>query len=227
MLARAREEFERICANRHVTGSVLEVGAVPAKSTLLCMNSLSHASERIGINLIGPTMFDGFPILQGNANDMSLFPDGRFDAVLCNATLEHDKYFWKTVAEIKRVAKSGGLIVIGTPGYGEHRAHSTYDRVVGRLRRSRAGRVFLSAESRWVQTANRFDLLRPLYWAALTYRIHDAPGDYYRFSAQTFREVILEDLDEVEVRTIMLPPIIIGAGIKRVPPVGRLPASGY
>lgn len=225
MLGRAREEFDRICTSRHVRGSVLEVGAVPAKTTLLCMNSLCDASEKIGLNLTGPCEFDGFQILQGNANDMSFFPDGRFDAVLCNATLEHDKYFWKTVSEIKRVTKSGGLIVIGMPGYAEHRAHTVYARVIRKLNHGPAGRFFRSAESRWIYLANRLDLLRPLYWGALTYRLHDAPGDYYRFSAQAFREVILEGLDDIEVQTIMLPPIIVGAGIKRVAPIRTSAAS--
>lgn len=53
---------------------------------------------------------------------MDCFEDQKFDAVLCNAVLEHDKYFWKTIAEIKRVTKPDGLIVIGTPGYKRHKA---------------------------------------------------------------------------------------------------------
>lgn len=227
MLPRAREEFERICASRQVSGSVLEVGAVPSKDTLLCMNSLCRATEKIGVNLVGPCEFQGFRIIQGNANNMSFFPDGRFDAVLCNATLEHDKYFWKTLAEIKRVAKSGGLIVIGTPGYGRQRAHALTSRVAGSLKRAKVGRFLRLGQSALIQTVNRFDLLRPLYWGALTYRIHDAPGDYYRFSEQTFREVILEGLEEIEVRTIMLPPIIVGAGVKRAASIRPAAAGDY
>ncbi len=48
---------------------------------------------------------------------MECFCDARFDVVLCNAVIEHDRYFWKTIEEIKRVAKPGGLVVIGAPGY--------------------------------------------------------------------------------------------------------------
>jgi hypothetical protein len=48
---------------------------------------------------------------------MSRFADGEFAAVLSNATLEQDPYFWKTVGEIHRVTSSGGFIAIGVPGY--------------------------------------------------------------------------------------------------------------
>lgn len=215
MLPRAHQEFERICARRQVRGSVLEVGATPIRATLLCMKSLAHATERIGINLDGPWEFDGFRILQGNANDMSFFPDGRFDAVLCNATLEHDKYFWRTVAEIKRVTRPGGLIAIGTPGYGDLWGNGRLSRWMDSLQQPsdhwslRQGRRVLNG------AISRLAVLRLLYWGTHTYRVHDAPGDYYRFSAQTYREVILDGLDEIEVRTILVPPIIVGAGIKR------------
>ena len=48
---------------------------------------------------------------------MAFFPDQRFDVVLCNAVLEHDRFFWETLAEIRRVTRAGGLVVIGTPGF--------------------------------------------------------------------------------------------------------------
>ncbi len=215
MISRTFQEFERICARYQVSGSVLEVGAVPSKNSLLRMKSLCHAVEKIGINLQGPYEFEGFRILQGNANDMRLFPDSRFDVVLCNATLEHDKYFWKTVGEIKRVAKSGGLIVIGTPGYGQHLGHVLASSLIDNLKKISTERVLRLWQHGVIPTLRRMEFLRPLLWGTLTYRIHDAPGDYYRFSVQAFREVILEGLDGIEVRTIMLPPIIVGAGIKR------------
>ena len=40
-----------------------------------------------------------------------------FDAVVCNAMLEHDKHFWKTIEEIHRVSRPGAIIAIGVPGY--------------------------------------------------------------------------------------------------------------
>ena len=50
--------------------------------------------------------------------------------------------------------------------------------------------------------------------ATLTLRTHDYPGDYYRFSPQAMREVFLPDLRDVTVQTLMVPPRIIGAGVK-------------
>src|SRR5882757_9510429 len=107
------QEYERICTERPIRGSVLEVGAVPSDLSLLGMKSLQHASSKIGIDLDGPHEYRDFKIVKGNANSMDCFQDNQFDAVLCNAVLEHDKYFWKTLQEIKRVTKPGGLIVIG------------------------------------------------------------------------------------------------------------------
>ena len=40
-----------------------------------------------------------------------------FDLVMSNATLEHDKHFWLSLAEMRRVLAPGGLLIIGTPGY--------------------------------------------------------------------------------------------------------------
>src|SRR5215207_1757564 len=116
MHPRVYQEFERICSDRPIHGSVLEIGAVPSESSLLCLKSLDGAASKIGIDLTGPHEFQGFKILKGNSNAME-FANDTFDAVLCSSTLEHDKYFWKTLAEIRRVTKPGGLVVIGVPGY--------------------------------------------------------------------------------------------------------------
>ncbi len=48
----------------------------------------------------------------------------------------------------------------------------------------------------------------------LTYRIHNAPGDFYRCSIQTFKEVFFEGFNEVKLETIMIPPSTIGYGFK-------------
>ena len=197
MLPRVYKEFERICATRGCGDAVLEVGAVPSDNSLLCMPALNRASEKIGINLKGPFSYKDFRIVKGNANRMECFEDERFDTVLCNATLEHDKYFWKTVAEIKRVTKPNGLIAIGAPGYDWLRLEG-YKRYARRLRRLPRARDYLL----WLMRGT------------LTIDLHNAPGDYYRFSPQAFREVIFEGLRDVEVTRVLLPPIIVGSGIK-------------
>lgn len=54
MHARVYKEYEQICSEMNIAGSVLEVGAMPSEKSLLCMKSLSNASEKVGINLMGP-----------------------------------------------------------------------------------------------------------------------------------------------------------------------------
>ncbi len=183
--------FERICRERNAGGAVLEIGARPSAKTLLAMESLAQAREKIGINLTAPARFGDFEILQCDANNMSIFPDERFDTVLCNAMLEHDKFFWKTIAEIHRVTKRGGVIVIGVPGYAE----LPLNRIFHRKGRGR----------------ERFGWL---FQSTLTFRVHNAPGDYFRFSEQTMREIFLAGLGDVRTEVLMIPPRIIGSGIK-------------
>ncbi len=84
-------EFRNILAELQPSGRCLEIGAVPAKNTLLTLDCISHM-ERIGINLRAGR-YDSFDILQANANDMHMFPAGHFDLILSNAMLEHDKSF--------------------------------------------------------------------------------------------------------------------------------------
>jgi SAM-dependent methyltransferase len=201
MHRRVYQEFEQICSERRISGFVLEVGAPPSNKSLLCMKSLERATEKVGINIDGPHEFKDFKIHKGNANSMDCFEDEKFDAVLCNAMLEHDKYFWKTIAEIKRVTKPGGLIVIGTPGYTCLKAEKIIKSFFKKIP------LFRNLSSN--QYLNLF------FSATITFEIHAAPGDYYRFSPQTFREVFFIDIDDVEVRSIMLPPRIIGVGTKR------------
>lgn len=191
--------FERICSERGAAGRVLEVGATPTQRTLLCMKSLHKATEKIGINLKGPYNFRDFVIVQGNANRMDCFPDRSFDVVLSNATVEHDKYFWKTIAEIQRVVKKEGLIVIGAPGYTD----SKLERSVRKLSRLPL--------LRRLQNHRLYDALSS---ATITYKVHEFPGDFYRFSLQAFKEVFFENCHDVKLETAMWPPRIIGSGRK-------------
>jgi len=194
------QEFERICSERNASGSVLEVGAIPSNMSLLCMYSLRNATKKIGINLNGPHDFRDFKILKGNANSMGCFEDNSFDVVLCNAMLEHDKYFWSTIGEIRRVAKSGGLIVIGVPVY----MYFKLEKIKRILRK-----IPLIRSLRSNQYLNIF------FSSTITFEIHSAPSDYYRFSPQAVKEVLFEGMSDVEIHTIMLPPRIIGVGVKK------------
>lgn len=193
-------EFERLVSTLNVAGSVLEVGAVPSEMSLLCMKSLDGATEKVGINLDGPHEFMDFRIHRGNANSMELFEDERFDVVLCNAMLEHDRFFWKSIAEIKRVTRPGGVIVIGTPGY----KYYNFEKFKTILKRTPL-----------IRHLSRHRYLNMFFEGTITFEIHDAPGDYYRFSPQAFKDVFFDDMDDVEILSVMLPPRLIGIGTKR------------
>jgi len=182
--------FEKILSQHVITGKVLEVGAVPTKDGLLFSSMLNGATQKIGINLDGgQTMIrlsekqerSDVNILTGNSNDMSFFKDGEFQVVLSSSTAEHDKYFWKTIGEMKRVLNVGGLMIICVPGYVRE---ITLD-------------------------------ISPL--VTFTHRVHDWPGDYYRFSEQACREVFFEDFEVFDQKALMVGkvPNIITAGMKR------------
>lgn len=189
--------FEELCQLHAVHGDVLEIGATPDDSTLLNLPALASAREKIGINQAGSSRHRDFSILEANANAMTCFPDQRFDAVLCNAVLEHDPFFWKTLAEIRRVTKAGGFVAIGVPGYRQLPFEKTLRGWLARLPRS----------------SRRPDGLA-LQHSTLTLGVHHFPGDYYRFSEQAVRDVFFEGMQGVAIRTVLVPPRIIGAGIR-------------
>lgn len=191
------EEFDRICRMHGINGDVLEVGATPDASTLLNLPALKNAKKKIGINQAGASNFADFAIVEGNANAMTCFADESFDAVLCNAVLEHDPFFWRTLTEIRRVARKGALIAIGTPGYGVVRFEKTWRRWFAKIPRPFRPRLG------WA-----------LQHSTLTLGVHNFPGDYYRFTEQTYREVFFAGMKNVDVRSLLNPPRVVGSGVR-------------
>jgi SAM-dependent methyltransferase len=187
-------EFDRICRERHAGRRVLEVGAMASPDTLLMLPSIRKADERVGLNLDGPFEWDGCTVHGGNANDMTVFEDGHFNTVLCNSMLEHDAWFWKSLAEMRRVLAPGGLMVVGVPGFDD-----------------------LGMTS-WNRLLRFAPLPRGLVdgWRAstLTLHVHNYPSDYYRFSLDACRTVFMAGLEQVEVRRVMVPPRVIAAGVR-------------
>lgn len=183
-------EFRRITATLGITGRVLEVGALPSNGSLLTMAELAGC-ERVGINIGPPSAFNGIAILQMNGNDMRGFESEQFDAVLSNATLEHDPRFWLTCAEIRRVLKPGGVAVIGVPGF-------LPDADLDRLGLAIPG----GAPDQDYKNAS------------LTFKYHGAPHDYYRFSEMAIGEVFFQGYRDVQIRPVMRPPRLIGQGRK-------------
>jgi SAM-dependent methyltransferase len=112
-----KERFETIVRDTGVRPRrALEVGGLTGPKSLLRMPELRGA-ERISLNLAPMPSRRRITAVRGDANHMDEFEDGSFDLVLCNATLEHDKRFWLSVAEMHRVLEPGGLLVIGVPGF--------------------------------------------------------------------------------------------------------------
>lgn len=202
-------EFERVCRARGAGGAVLEIGAVPSGDSLLTLPALAGATEKVGVSLDGPSRHADFEIVRGNANDLAAFGDARFDTVLCNSVLEHDPRFWRTLAEIRRVARPGAVVAIGVPGYAPVRPSRWMRRLraVGRLPGLRSS-LGAWAEARLVSTP--------------TLVVHEFPGDYYRFTEAAVREVFLEGLRAPEVRRVLTPPRFVGSGVRE-----GTPSSGH
>ena len=191
--------FDDICRRQSASGPVLEIGATASSDTLLMLPSLAGLNERVGVNIAPASEIGGVPILQCDAHDLSRFEAGQFATILCNSMLEHDPQFWLTLAEIRRVARPGALVVIGVPGF----ARAPSGRMRGLLNRLRR------LPSPW----------RPEIEAHLAgtpvLPPHDFPGDYYRFSEQACREVLMAGLELIEIRHLLDPPRFIVSG--RVP----------
>jgi len=94
----------------------LEVGGLMGEDSLLRFPELAGA-ERYCLNLVELPSDGEITAVKGNANDMSEFKRDWFDLVVCCSTLEHDKRFWLSCAEMRRVLRPGGLLVVGVPGY--------------------------------------------------------------------------------------------------------------
>lgn len=195
------EEFERILAGRDVGDRILEIGAVPTSHSLLNMKRFSSVKELIGVNLDGGESYkqgdssqnNKYKIIKANSNDLSCFSDNYFDTVLSNSVIEHDKFFWKSLAEIRRVARKGALVVIASPGFDELQNIRKFPRN--------------DFKKRLIQK-----IFSRVYRGVPTLKIHGWPHDYYRFSPQAYREVIMEGMSDVQIYSIKIPPRIFGIG---------------
>lgn len=117
MHPKVRQRFHEIIRECGVQPrKALEVGGVMGPNSLLRCPELEGA-ERVCLNLVAMPSTDEITAVVGNANDMSVFDAESFDLIVSNATLEHDKHFWLSLAEMRRVLAPGGLMIIGVPGY--------------------------------------------------------------------------------------------------------------
>ncbi|MEM6553557.1 MAG: class I SAM-dependent methyltransferase [Planctomycetota bacterium] len=189
------QTIEKFLRTNKVTGKIVSVGAGAREWDMLNVSYFRESPEKfelVGIN-IDPTQlgsYGNFEVIEGDGHAMP-FEDASLDGIICNAMLEHDPQFWLTVAEMQRVVKPGGFVLIGVPGFtGKHLS------VVHRLLPGHG--------------AVKNDVRE----ATMTYIVHNAPGDYYRFSEQAMKEVLLGGLESIQMEVVMKPPRVIGWGVK-------------
>lgn len=92
---------------------VLDVGALDINGT--ARDVITDASEYIGVDLDSGPGVD----LVADAHELEAWLEpGSFDVVLCLEMLEHDDAPWLTVAQLARMVRPGGLVLITARGNG-------------------------------------------------------------------------------------------------------------
>lgn len=200
------------------TGRVLEIGT-PNNHEDSLLTYLASKQDRdyecIGIDLFADQSATNeslpYKLIRGNSNDMRRFPDASFDIVISSSTLEHDTYFWKTLSEVRRILKSGGVFAVLAPGY--NKEVSRRARVLGRVvtMASTIDRIWLRGVSQ-----DRLEAIieNSFISRVSTYRYHWGPKDCYRFSEDAFREVVMEGFECVHFESILDPPRLMAVGIR-------------
>lgn len=180
---------------------ILEIGATAKLAESLL--ALAPQRYRVGVNIRVQSGSPNWqPMLMANANRLP-FLDNSFDAVVCNAVLEHDRRFWETIREVRRVLRTGGLFYVGVPAYA--RRHTKIARV---------SKVMYSKYCRHRMVILRtFGCSRALgrLIATPTYLYHSAP-DYYRYSIDGFIDVLLEGFEPLSVEYVHRPVRLLGVG---------------
>lgn len=110
MRSQTRDYLKKLLDNHPEIHTCLDVGSMEAGGGRI--RDLFEGKEYLGIDMRNGDGVDRVI----NAHDLSLyFPEESFDLVTCFDTFEHDTAFWLTLAEMKRVVKKGGWMMIGVP----------------------------------------------------------------------------------------------------------------
>lgn len=89
-------------------GRTLEIGSFDFNGSVRSL----FTGEYVGIDRIEGKGVD--QVMEGSALQ---FPDASFDTVVSTSALEHDPYFWRTLAEVGRVLRPGGHLILTTVSY--------------------------------------------------------------------------------------------------------------
>ena len=109
--------IEKIISRGKYPKRVLEIAPSRKPDRSLLLLDCFQDSIKEGISTVGPFKLGTAYVHYGNSNNMHMFQDESFDMVLSNAVLEHDRYFWRSIEEYKRVLSGGGILIIGVPGF--------------------------------------------------------------------------------------------------------------
>lgn len=188
-----RKAFSDLLQGLPAPQRVIEIGQDRDHEALIDLPELAAAEEKVALGLNAGGARADIRYLVADANDLSVFGDGHFDLILCNSMLEHDRTFWRSLAEMRRVARCGGHMVIGVPGFGA---------MAGRRRRF----------ARWCQGLLSGRKAEAMAASTPTLGLHGFPDDFYRFSKSAVQQVFLDGCEERTVIELLDPPRLIGVG---------------
>lgn len=109
MTPQVMEFVQDIVTHFNVKGKILDVGAFDVNG---CTRSIFEPEcEYVGLDMQAGSNVD--VVAKGDAIP---FPDNEFDCVVTVEMLEHDDNPYGTIAEMKRVLKPGGMIIVTARG---------------------------------------------------------------------------------------------------------------
>jgi SAM-dependent methyltransferase len=123
MHPKVNDLYQELAEKYEMKGPFLEIGVGAKQDAILSGSYFQGKPGRFATNLSDKEIADEegetkIEFIRCNSQNMrNIFADGQFGTVLSNAVLEHDKYFWRSLEEMKRVLAPGGLLAIGAPGY--------------------------------------------------------------------------------------------------------------
>lgn len=103
----------------YVETAVIRHGLAPLRTLELGSRQVNgtvrglFSGEYVGIDLADGSGVD----IVMSANALT-FPDASFDTVVSTSMLEHDPAFWRTLPEVGRVLRPGGIFILTTVSWG-------------------------------------------------------------------------------------------------------------
>ncbi len=193
--------FDKLVGQQKRFLRVLEIGAQGQDDDLINLPSLMQTPDKFAIGNDCPDEYiNDIQYINMNANDMKFFNDGFFDLVVCNSMLEHDPYFWKTLAEIHRIIAPNGMFIVGVP---------IFDGMGLKQYAKQQNFIFKT-----IGLLARLFKLEALNVSALTLGVHAYPDDFYRFSPSAVKTIFMSGFENVVTVKLLTPPRLIAYGFK-------------